>query len=73
MRLLIHRIGVTDTSAAFTVKEYTSEKEFVGEDQWRHRKIFLRPLNPEFETMVFKPEDEHQQFSVIAEFLRVLE
>jgi len=72
-RLLIQRIGATDTSAEFTVKEYTSEKETVSEDQWRHIKIFMKPRNPEFETMEFGPEDEHRQFRVIAEFLQVLE
>jgi phage repressor protein C with HTH and peptisase S24 domain len=72
-RLLIQRIGATDTSAEFTVKQYTSEKEALGEDQWAHIRIILKPLNPEFETMEFGPEDEHRQFRVIAEFLQVLE
>jgi hypothetical protein len=73
MRLLIQRIGATDTSAEFTVKQYTSEKEAFGEDQWGHTRIILKPLNREFETMEFGPEDEHRRFRVIAEFLQVLE
>ena len=75
-RLLIERLGVTDTSAQYTVKVYTSEKKASGgkgEDQWRHVLIRLAPLNPEFEAMEFGPEDERQQFRVIAEFVQVLE
>lgn len=72
-RLLIQRIGSSDSSAEFTVKKYTSEKEPAGEDQWRHTFIHLTPLNPAFEAMVLRPEDEHRQFRVIAEFVQVLE
>lgn len=72
-RLLIQRLGATDSSAEFTVKIYTSQKGETGEDQWSHRLITLKPLNPEFEPMVFGPEDEHRQFRVISEFVRVLE
>ena len=70
-RLLIEKVGATDTSAQFTVKEYTSVKAQEG-DQWRHLKIMLKPLNPEFETMEFGPEDEQRRFRVIAEFVQVL-
>jgi phage repressor protein C with HTH and peptisase S24 domain len=72
-RLLIQRIGATDSSAEFTVKIYTSEKGPAGEDQWRHLAIRLKPLNPEFEAMEFGPEDEHRRFRVLAEFMQVLE
>ena len=72
-RLLIQRMGVTDSSAEFTVKKYTSKKVSSGDDQWRHLSITLKPLNPEFEPMEFGPEDEHRQFRVIAEFVQVLE
>jgi SOS-response transcriptional repressor LexA len=72
-RLLIQRIGSSDSSAEFTVKKYTSKKAPTGEDQWRHTSIHLIPLNPEFEAMEFGPEDEHRQFRVIAEFVQVLE
>ena len=65
--------GVTDSSAEFTVKVYTSKKGPEGVDQWRHSSITLQPLNPEFEAMIFGPEDEQRQFRVIAEFVQVLE
>jgi phage repressor protein C with HTH and peptisase S24 domain len=74
-RLLIERLGSTDTSAQYTVKVYTSRKRPAGSagDEWRHVSILLQPLNPEFEAMEFGPEDERQQFRVIAEFVQVLE
>jgi SOS-response transcriptional repressor LexA len=67
--LLIERFGVTDETARYTVKTYTSTKVSAGEDQWRHRSIRLEPLNPEFEGWDLEPDD----FAVVAEWLRVLE
>jgi len=72
-RLLIQRMGVTDSTAEFTVKKYTSKKVHSGEDEWQNVSILLTPLNPEFEAMKFGPEDEKRQFRVIAEFIQVLE
>ncbi|MFN0169141.1 MAG: helix-turn-helix transcriptional regulator [Bryobacteraceae bacterium] len=71
-RLLIQRLGVTDSSAEFTVKQYRSEKVATSEDEWTHRAIRLEPLNPDFDPMVFTAEDESQTFRVIGEFVRVL-
>lgn len=71
-RLLIQRLGVTDSSAEFTVKQYRSEKAMTSEDEWTHRTIRLEPLNPQFDAMVFTADDESQSFRVIGEFLRVL-
>ena len=68
-RLLIQRMGVTDSSAEFTVKKYTSKKVSSGDDEWRHGSIRLEPLNPEFEAFELGPDD----FRVIAEFIQVLE
>ncbi|HEX3744782.1 MAG TPA: S24 family peptidase [Bryobacteraceae bacterium] len=67
--LLIQRFGATDDSARYTVKKYTSTKIATGEDEWRHDRIRLEPLNPEFEAWDVEPED----FAVVAEWLRVLE
>jgi phage repressor protein C with HTH and peptisase S24 domain len=72
-RLLIQRMGVTDSSAEFTVKKYTSKKLPFGEDQLQNVSILLTPLNPEFEAMEFGLDDEHRQFRVIAEFVQVLD
>jgi len=67
--LLIQRFGVTDETARYTVKKYTSLKVYSGEDEWRHERIRLEPLNLEFEAWDVEPQD----FAVVAEWLRVLE
>jgi len=72
--VLIQRFGVLDETARYTVKRYTSTKVSSGEvssgeDQWRHQRIRLEPLNPEFEAWDVAPED----FAVVAEWLRVIE
>lgn len=67
--LLIQRFGALDETARYTVKRYTSQKIQTGEDQWRHERIRLEPLNPEFEAWDAGPED----FAVVAEWLRVLD
>lgn len=67
--LLVERFGAFEETARYTVKRYTSEKVRTGEDEWRHERIRLEPLNPEFEAWDAGPED----FAVVAEWLRVLE
>jgi SOS-response transcriptional repressor LexA len=68
--LLVERFGITDESARYTVKRYTSEKRSTGENgEWEHTRIRLEPLNPEFEPWDVEPQD----FAVVAEWLRVLE
>jgi SOS-response transcriptional repressor LexA len=67
--LLIQRHGVFDETAGCTVKRYTSVKVGAGEDQWRHERIRLEPLNSDYEAWDVAPEG----FSVIAEWLRVIE
>ena len=67
--LLIQRKGVLDDTAGCTVKKYTSVKSHSGEDEWRHERIRLEPLNPEFEAWDVEPEG----FAVIAEWLRVID
>jgi SOS-response transcriptional repressor LexA len=67
--LLIQGFGVTDESARYTVKKYTSRKVSTGEDEWHDERIQLEPLNPEFEAWDVEPQD----FAVVAEWIRVLE
>ena len=67
--LLIERFGVLDETARYTVKRYTSRKQFTQEGEWRHEQIRLEPLNPEFEPWDVDPEG----FAVVAEWLRVIE
>ncbi|HXK01609.1 MAG TPA: S24 family peptidase [Verrucomicrobiae bacterium] len=67
--LLIERFGVLDETARYTVKRYTSTKVQSGEDEWRHERIRLEPLNPDFEPWDVEPDG----FAVVAEWLRVIE
>ena len=67
--LLVERFGALDETARYTVKRYTSRKVHRGEDEWRHERIRLEPLNPEFEPWDVDPEG----FAVVAEWLRVID
>ena len=66
--LLVELLGVTDTSARYTVKRYSSQKVSRSEEEWEHTSIVLWPLNPEFEPIELGEGD----FRVIAEFVQVL-
>jgi SOS-response transcriptional repressor LexA len=57
-----------ETGGSFTVKRYRSEKAFSPDGSWRHTKIMLEPLNPEFQPIVFETENEGE-IQVIAEYL----
>ena len=67
--LLIERFGMLDETARYTVKRYTSRKVFDDEGGWRHERIRLEPLNPEFEPWDVEPKN----FAVVAEWLRVID
>jgi len=60
-----------ETGERFTVKRYESEKVQIG-DSWRHTKITLKPLNPEFEAIELADVQE-EELKVIAECVEVLE
>ena len=60
-----------ETDQRYTVKRYKSERAEEG-DSWRHVKITLDPINPDFEPIVLTGADEGE-FQVIAEMLEVLE
>jgi phage repressor protein C with HTH and peptisase S24 domain len=67
--VLVERFGITDETARYTVKRYTSVKRQLSDDEWQHERIRLEPLNPAFEPWDVDPRD----FAVVAEWLRVLE
>jgi type III restriction enzyme len=71
-RLLIWHRGVTDseTGGQYTVKVYESEK-VVKEDEWEHKSITLKPLNPKYDPIVLTPTDEGD-VRVLAEFIEVV-
>ena len=59
-----------ETGQRYTVKRYKSEKAKKG-DSWRHEKITLEPVNPDFERIMLTGADEGE-FQVIAELVEVL-
>ncbi len=59
-----------ETSQRYTVKRYESEKAQAG-DVWRHEKITLKPINPDFKPIVLTDANEGE-FEVIAEVVEVL-
>jgi len=70
--LLIQHRGVSESGGEFTVKRYTSLKTPSAEG-WRHSRIRLEPLNPEYEAWDLDPSDiEEGPYRVIGEFVRVL-
>ena len=60
-----------ETGQRYTVKRYKSEKAEKG-DSWRHEKITLEPVNPDFEPIVLTGAEEGE-LQVIAELVEVLE
>lgn len=60
-----------ETGGAYTVKRYSSEKVAADEGGWRHTKIVLSPLNPEFTPIALLPKDA-EDFRIVAEFIAVL-
>src|SRR5882762_8122204 len=65
--VLVERMGITDTSARYTIKKYTSQKRRTGEEEWEHAAVRLEPLNKEFEGFDLKEGEAR----VIAEFIQV--
>jgi type I restriction enzyme, R subunit len=59
-----------ETGERYTVKRYESEKA-KKDDSWRHSKITLKPVNPDFEPIILTGAEE-DQLQVIAEMVEVL-
>ncbi|MBI4700490.1 MAG: S24 family peptidase [Deltaproteobacteria bacterium] len=59
-----------ETGQRYTVKRYESEKAKQGES-WRHDRITLKPVNPDFEPIVLTGTLEGQ-VNVVAELVEVL-
>ena len=57
-----------ETGGAFTVKRYSSDKTTDEDGDWRHTRITLSSLNPDFEPIELTPEDE-EAFRVVAELI----
>jgi type III restriction enzyme len=60
-----------DTGGAFTVKRYSSEKESDEEGGWRHARVTLSPINPEYTPIVLTRRDA-EAVQIVAEFVTTL-
>lgn len=72
-KLLLWHAGITDneTGGQYTLKVYSSEKVTWGNDDWKHERITLKPLNPQYQPLVLEPDDEGQ-VRAVAEWVKVL-
>lgn len=68
--VLVEDLGAGGTNR-YTVKRYHSEKTSSGEGEWRHARVRLESLNPEYPSWDLDPDEE--KYRIIAEFERVLE
>ena len=68
--VLVQYHGAADpnTGGSYTDKRYSSEKAASEDDDWRHARIVLSPVNPEYEPIVISP-DESGHVAVIAEMV----
>jgi phage repressor protein C with HTH and peptisase S24 domain len=55
----------------YTVKRYSSQKSSDGADEWRHARIHLESLNPDFPSWDLDPEED--RYRILAEFVQVLD
>ena len=59
-----------ETGQRYTVKRYDSERQ-QADESWRHTRITLNPVNPDFEPIILTGTDEGE-LQVVAELLEVL-
>jgi hypothetical protein len=60
-----------ETGLAFTIKRYNSEKEDLGNDQWRHKRIILSPDNKDFQDIILE-NVSGEDFRVVAEWIETI-
>ncbi len=66
----LHDLTDPETGQRYTVKQYESEKAAKG-NSWRHERITLKAMNPDFSPIVLNPEGE-DVVEVVAELVEVL-
>ncbi len=71
--VLVESRQVTDpeTNQKYTVKRYSSEKEYFDDGTWQHKKIILSPDNRKFKDIVLE-KVSGEDFRVVAEFVEVV-
>jgi len=70
--LVQHRdIFDSDHGGAYSIKKYSSEKQYDRDGNWKHEKIVLHPINPAYK-LIDIPEPDSESFTVIDEFIGVV-
>lgn len=59
-------IADPDTGGSYTVKKYTSKKNYAADGAWQHEEIVLKSLNPAYAD-ILTPNAEAEDFMVVAE------
>ena len=62
----------SDYTGAYSIKEYSSAKNYDEFGNWQHEKIELLPLNKDYNPIVIKAE-EAEDFRVIGEFVGIVQ
>jgi hypothetical protein len=66
-----HQVTDTETNQKYTVKRYSSEKEYFNDGTWRHKRITLSPDNRKFGDIVLE-NVSGEDFRVVAELVEVV-
>ncbi|MGA2184843.1 MAG: S24 family peptidase [Bryobacteraceae bacterium] len=70
-RLVLVEDLATGGTNRYTVKRYRSEKASRTDGEWRHTRVRLESLNPDYPSWDLDPNEE--KYRIVAEFERVLE
>ena len=60
-----------DTAGAYSIKQYSSRKQYNEYGEWQHEQIVLSPLNLDYSPIVISENDDGQ-FRVVGEFVGVV-
>lgn len=67
--VLVENYAESEHGGRYTVKRYRSEKVPAGDGEWRHRKVVLEPLNPDYQPWEL---EEGSECRILAQFVQVL-
>ncbi len=57
-----------DYNGSYSIKTYTSRKQFDSYGNWQHEEIVLRPKNPEYNPIIIN-ENDSEDFRIVGEFV----
>lgn len=66
-----HNFYDSDYSGSFSIKIYSSRKEFDNEGYWKHESIVLQPINKDYKDIIIN-ESDADDYRLIGEFVGVI-